>query len=357
MNDSSPMSQRALLDNLNTAVLTFDQALRLTSMNPAAEMLFANSARQVVGMPLSALLPENPELQKILQRCLDTGHLFTAHEQLLALHGGRQITVDFTITPLALNKENGLLLEMVQVDRLLRLSRDEAMQRRQTANRIVIRGLAHEIKNPLGGIRGAAQLLERELPNAALKEYTEVIIQEADRLRALVDRMFGPNQPLKSDRLNIHAVLDRVRRLLQAEIQGGIRIQCDYDPSLPDIEGDFDQLIQAFLNIARNSVEAMGKHGTLILRTRAERQFTVGHKRHRLMVRIDIEDDGPGIPEGLIENIFYPMVTGRPDGTGLGLSITQDIIAKHGGLIECSSQPQQTLFTVYIPVENDHGQS
>jgi two-component system nitrogen regulation sensor histidine kinase GlnL len=216
-------------------------------------------------------------------------------------------------------------------------------------------GFYKEIKNPLGGLRGAAQLLERELPDSALKEYTGIIMEEADRLRALVDRMIGPSRPLRRARTNLHQVLEHVRNLIQAEHPQGIRVERVYDPSLPELQADRDQLIQAVLNIARNAVEAMNGAGRLRLRTAVERRFTIGQRCHRLVLRADIEDEGPGIATELLDRIFYPMVTGKAQGSGLGLSIANDIVSKHGGLIECRSRPGCTVFSVYLPLENADG--
>ncbi|MEK7795975.1 MAG: nitrogen regulation protein NR(II), partial [Pseudomonadota bacterium] len=335
---------QSILDNLTTAVLTFDGALRLTSINPAGEMLFEVSSKKVVGQPLAGLLPHSLRLVKTLKQTLASRHPFTARGVRLLLPGARTITVDCTVTPLPDSaRGDELLVELTQIDRLLRLARDESMLDRQAANRAVMRGLAHEIKNPLGGLRGAAQLLEQELPGKELKEYTRIIIHEADRLRNLVDRMIGPYQLPKHEPVNVHEILEHVRKLMLVEVPVGLTIERSYDPSLPSILGDREQLIQAVLNIVRNSVQAMDSQGTVRLRTRVERQFTVGNKRHRLTLRVEIEDSGPGIPEDLQEHIFYPMVTGRADGSGLGLSIAQDIINRHGGLIEFTSRPRQTI--------------
>jgi len=353
---SNGPSQR-ILDNLTTAVLTFDGALRLTSINPAGEMLFEVSSKKVVGQPLASLLPHSQRLVKTLKQTLESRHPFTARGVRLALPGARAITVDCTVTPLPDGaRGDSLLVELTQIDRLLRLARDESMLDRQAANRAVMRGLAHEVKNPLGGLRGAAQLLEQELTDKELKEYTRIIIHEADRLRNLVDRMIGSHQLPKRNPVNVHEVLEHVRKLILVEVPVGLSIERNYDPSLPELLADREQLIQAVLNIVRNSVQAMDSQGTIRMRTRIERQLTIGNRRHRLTLRIEIEDNGPGIPEELQEHIFYPMVTGRADGTGLGLSIAQDIINRHGGLIEFSSRPRHTLFTIYLPLDaGSHG--
>jgi two-component system nitrogen regulation sensor histidine kinase GlnL len=219
----------------------------------------------------------------------------------------------------------------------------------------LIRNLAHEIKNPLGGLRGAAQLLEQEFADQSLKEYTQIIIGEADRLRNLVDRMLGPIRPPVYDDVNIHEVLERVRTLVLAEIGDGIHIEQDYDPSIPLLKGDADQLIQAVLNIVRNAVQALEGQGVILIRTRVQRQYTIGHTRHKLVARLDIIDNGPGISKERLEEIFYPMISGRIDGTGLGLSIAQVLVSQHGGLIECESRPGKTVFTLLLPLECEHG--
>lgn len=343
---------RRLLDNLSTAVVTFDSELCLTGINPAGEMMFGVSAKKVLGQPLPDLLPASPHLVKSLKQTLTSRNPFTARGITLELPDTLALTVDCTVTPL-LDGAAGveLLLEVTQIDRLLRLARDENMLDRQAANRAVIQGLAHEIKNPLGGLRGAAQLLERELTNNSLKEYTRIIIHEADRLRNLVDRMAGAYRPMKLRALNIHEILEHIRRLIQVEVPVGLSIERDYDPSLPEMRGDPEQLTQAVLNIVRNSLDALENRGLIQLRTRIERQFTIGQLRHRLVVRTEVEDNGPGIPETIRDYIFYPMVTSRPSGTGLGLSIAQDIVSKHGGLIEYSSRPGQTIFTIFLPLD------
>ena len=345
-----------ILENLNTAVLLVDSNLVLCAINPAGEMLFETGSRQATGQPLTHLLPHNQALVEAMHQTLVSSHPFTEHGLRLGVPVNRWITVDCTVTPvLRADGKGELILEINSIDRLLRLAREESRQDQHAASRAVIRGLAHEIKNPLGGLRGAAQLLERELPSESLKEYTRIIIHEADRLRNLVDRMVGPNTPLLKKPMNIHQVMDHVRSLVLAEVPAGIHLERDYDPSIPEFPADAEQLTQAVLNITRNAVQALNQEGAIEFRTRIERQFTIGQNRHRLVVRAEIEDSGPGIPEELREHIFYPMVTSKPNGTGLGLSIAQDIVAQHGGAIECSSLPGKTIFRIYLPLENGHG--
>ncbi len=345
-----------IFENLNTAVLAFDVDFLLTAINPAGENLLQSGRRSIAGKSISQLLPRGKRLKRVLSRALERAQPFTARGVHLALGGGRVVVVDCSVSPMYEgNRIVGLLVEMNQIDRLLRLTRDESAFDRHQANRAILKGLAHEIKNPLGGLRGAAQLLGAELDSPELKEYTRIIIHEADRLRTLVDRMMGPTQPLKQEPVNIHEIYEYVRKLLVVENPVGLTIRPDYDPSLPSFIGDKEQVIQAVFNIARNAVQAMNSKGTLILRSRITRQFTIGQKRHRLVLRAEIEDTGPGIDADMLDSIFYPMVTGRPEGTGLGLAIAQDIINKHGGLIEARSQPGRTVFTLFLPLENSDG--
>ncbi len=343
------------VENLSTAVVLLDESLRINYLNPAAEMLLGASWRKVNGRPLAELLPESHDFLNTLLECIDSGQTVTDRELVLPLLDERRVTVDCTATALSDGHQGrGLLVEMQQLDRHLRIAREEHLLSQQQATSALLRGLAHEIRNPLGGLRGAAQLLERELENEALKEYTQIIISEADRLEGLLNRMLGPRGKLERASINIHEVLERVRMLVQAEVPPGVRIITNYDPSIPQLEADHDQLIQALLNIARNAAQALSESGHITFQTRIERQFTIGTTRHRLVARIDIIDDGPGIPATMIEQIFYPMVTSREDGSGLGLSIAQSLINQHGGLVECNSRPGHTEFTVRLPLEGNN---
>lgn len=347
---------RLLLDNLNTATLLLDERLCLEYMNPAAEMLLAVSRQRSHGQFISELFTETPEALAALRHAIERAHPFTKREATLLTLAGQPLTVDYAITPIVEQSRNRLLMEVHPRDRLLRITKEEAQQSQLETSRMLVRGLAHEVKNPLGGIRGAAQLLARELPDAALRDYTNVIIEEADRLRNLVDRMLGTHTPPRLQPANIHEVLERVASLIQAESQGRVPLLRDYDPSIPEVLIDQEQMIQAVLNIARNALQALTENplrepARITLRSRALRQFTIGHQRHRLAVRIEIIDNGPGIPPELQETLFYPMVSGRPEGTGLGLAITQNIISQHQGLVECESQPGHTLFAIILPLE------
>lgn len=342
-----------ILDHLGNAVLVFDCALHLTFINPAGEMLLEISARQALGLDATALFSNlGQKVQANLERTIASGA--TLVERFLPLQlSVRELVIHCTMTPwFDGHQVRAVIMELENVAHYEQLSRDEYWLIQQNTVHQLLRSLAHEIKNPLGGLRGAAQLLSAELPDQALHEYTEVIIAEADRLQSLIDRLLTPYQaPVKTE-LNIHQVLERVRQLLEAEYTG-LHFNCDYDPSLPRLFGDPDQLIQAILNIARNAAQALEGNGKITLRTRIQRQFTIRQHPYRLVVRIDIIDHGPGVPEPLRDRIFYPLVTSRADGTGLGLSIAQSLVHRNDGLIEYDSKPGQTVFSIYFPVEND----
>lgn len=338
-------------DGLTTAVLALDEHLQVSTVNAAAEGLFEVSRRLAVGAPLTEVITHFAPHELRLRNALDSSTGFIERELKLVRHGSAPVTVDLTATPFVVGRKPGLLLEMVALDRHLRISRDDMLQTQFDASRELIRGLAHEIKNPLGGIRGAAQLMEHEFPDSQHREYTRVIIREVDRLQNLVNRMLGPNRAPQKSLLNIHELLEHVRRLVQAEAPTEVAVLRDYDPSIPEVVIDREQIIQAVLNVLRNALQAVGNAGTITLRTRTRRQVTVGGTRHKLMAQIDIEDSGSGVPHDMIEKIFYPMVTTRAEGTGLGLPLSQYLVHSHGGLIECRSRPGCTVFSIYLPIE------
>lgn len=346
--------ERRVLDHMATSVFLLDDKLRVRYLNPAAEMLFAISQRQILGHQLAGVLePDSANLLgQHLSVSLTTGQPVTERQIGIGRQDGGALTVDCTFVPLP-RREGlaGILIEIQQVDRHLRISREGLLLSQQRVTRDVVFGLAHEIKNPLGGLRGAAQLLQAELPNRELREYTQIIIQEADRLQNLVNRLLGPNRPPEYGSLNIHSVLERVAALVSAEAGLRLEIERDYDPSIPTVVGDADQLIQAVLNLVRNAVRAVAQNGRIVLRSRVLRQFTIGNIRHRLVAQIDVCDNGPGIPETIKDRLFIPLVTAGTGGLGLGLSIAQSIINQHQGLIECRSEPGETVFTIYLPVE------
>ncbi len=341
-----------LLDQLSTAIVCLDQDLRLTFMNQSAESLFSISAGKALGAPCQAWSGVPLEMMDRLMEALTLQQPFSDRQVTLSWPGREDALVDCMISlTRAESESSGLLLEFTQVDRHLRIAREEALLAQQEQNRLFLRGLAHEIKNPLGGLRGAAQLLERELPEPTLKDYTNVIIREADRLQQLIDNMLGPVSVPKLTPLNIHDPLEHVRKIIRAEAPAGVLLKTDYDPSLPEFLSDWDRLTQIFLNIAINASNAIGDSGTITFQTRVRTNFTLGGVRHPLVIAARVIDDGPGISTDLIDRIFYPLVTGRHGGSGLGLSIAQQAVNQLGGLIECASQPGNTVFTVLIPLE------
>jgi two-component system nitrogen regulation sensor histidine kinase GlnL len=249
-----------------------------------------------------------------------------------------------------------VLVELWPLEAQARQDREERLREQAQAHKELIRNLAHEIKNPLGGIRGAAQLLEMELDRPELAEYTQVIIHEADRLQSLVDRLLAPHRhPHLVGDVNIHEVCERVRALVLAEHPQGLRVLRDYDTSIPEFRGDRAQLIQAVLNIVQNAAQALaGRIATgdaeITLRTRVARQITFGRQRYRLALELHVIDNGPGVPDAIKERIFYPLVTGRDGGSGLGLTLAQTFVQQHHGLIECESAPGRTDFRILIPL-------
>jgi two-component system nitrogen regulation sensor histidine kinase GlnL len=344
---------KPILDNLTTAVVLLNNALHVAYLNPAGEILFGTSGRRVLQIAFTHLFRDDEdEVGEILQQALTSAQPYTKREARWHING-QALTIDYIATPI--NHSTQLLIEIHPLNRLIALAHESDMLTQHTISKNVVRGLAHEIKNPLGGIRGAAQLLSRELENSALTEYTAVIIQEADRLRNLVDRLMGPNTLPTFAACNIHEVLERIYHLIRAQYPH-LLITRDYDPSLPDLIADKEQLIQAILNVVQNAAQIVGEQNDacIILRTRIERQWSLGNNRHRLACRIDIMDNGPGVEEHMLETIFYPLVSGRPQGTGLGLSIAQTLIKQHHGLIQCTSEPGNTVFSIFIPFEVTH---
>ena len=346
---------KRIFDHLTTAILLFDSELKLNYINTSGEIMLADSARHLIGHTACQLFKTgNPSLLANLQQCLNMAEPLVEHATLLN-RLGQSCTVNLCATPLMeSDKVQEILVELQAIDNHLRISKDEQIISQQNAARLLIRGLAHEIKNPLGGLRGAAQLLDLELSSPELKEYTQIIMAESDRLQGLIDKMLGPNKLPNKTMINIHEVLERVRNVVLAEAVGNINVQCDYDPSIPDIYADKDQMIQALLNIVRNAVQATDGKGKIILKTRIHRHINIGKKRYKLAVRCDVIDNGTGIEPEMMKQIFYPMVTGRADGTGLGLSIAQALISQHQGLIECSSEAGQTVFSIFLPIGESH---
>ena len=353
------------LDLLSSSVLVLDAGLTVRYLNSAAEHLLAVSRRLAVGERFDRLLDCPAALRDAFANAIRHGWGYTGQNIELRRGDDLALCLNCTVNPTTELAEPMLLLEIWPIDQQLKATHEERLLEQQIANRELIRNLAHEIKNPLGGIRGAAQLLERELNNPDLREYTQVIIQETDRLQDLMKRLLSPHRPMHPGPVNIHEILERVRSLLKAEYPQALEIVRDYDTSLPELVGDREQLIQAILNIARNAAQAIegcekaekaeraesGRQmGQLIFRTRVARQLTLVKKRHRLGLDLQVIDNGPGIPDEIRGRMFYPLVSGREGGNGLGLTLAQGFIQQHQGTIECDSRPGQTCFTIRLPL-------
>jgi len=350
---SNPINTDRLINQLMTAVLVLNQDLSIVWSNSAAEELLCMSRRQLMGTQLSDAIIEADFSTKTIVYTLKSGKHFHQRDAKITLINREEIIADFSVSHLELDEEQRLFVEIRQTDHDHRIGLESSEYSQHLAASALVRGLGHEIKNPLGGLRGAAQLLSMELTDNALKEYTGVIIKEADRLSALVDRMMAPHKQGKQQLVNIHQLIESVMSLLKLEVGEKLEFERDYDPSLPELLACGDQIQQAMLNLMQNGVQAMGGEGTLTIKTRIVRQTLLGDKPYRLVIRVDISDEGPGIPKDLRDKLFMPLVSGRAGGTGLGLGIAQSLIQQHGGLIEYQDKSKQTTFSIYLPVSQE----
>lgn len=345
-----------LLDALVTAVFLLDQELRVSYLNSAAQTLLGLGPNQALGQRITELTRGAETLMPLFDRARFGGEGVVQRELAWPAPGGIDRILDCAATQVMFGGDAPrLLVEIEDITQHRRLTRENALLAQLGGSRLMVRQLAHEIKNPLGGLRGAAQLLERELLDPALREYTRVIISEADRLTNLLDSMLGPGRPPAKQLTNVHELLERVYHLLRSEAPEGVTVDRDYDPSLPPLTVDPNHIIQAMLNLGRNALQALSGGGVhaprLVLRTRAAGNASVGTRRHRLVASIQFEDNGPGVPAEIRDTIFYPLVSGRADGTGLGLGIAQDLVSRHGGLIEFDSAPGRTIFVISLPMD------
>ena len=346
------MSTYRLLDNLYTAVLVFDDQLRLIDINNAGETLFFISRSRMYGHTAHEILVASHKLLENIERTRATRQSRMEWGINLDLPDARTMRVDCIVTPVVEGETcKEVVLELINADSRVRALRESNLSYVHDAGRKSLSGIAHEIKNPLGGLRGAAQLLERELNGSSLVEYTQIIISEADRLRNLVDRMLAPVTSNRTSRANIHSVLEHTCRIVEAESEFNISIRRDYDPSLPAFRADREQLIQAMLNIVRNAAQAIDEDGEVLIRTRIKRRCTIRRKHYKLALQIDVIDNGPGVPAEIEEHVFYPMVTGRAGGSGLGLPISQSLIQSHDGIIQYERIDDRTHFRILLPVE------
>lgn len=343
------------MQGLATAVVALDSDFNIIFLNEAAEALLHTGAAKVRGLSIERVIRDKRELITACEKAAaDEGDFrLRNHSVLLPTMMARK-QIDCTVTKPALQDETCILLEMIAVDTAGQVARDREFAARQQSNQAVLRGLAHEIRNPLGGIRGAAQLLAQEAGSHVFEEYTQVIIREADRLTNLVNRMQARTSVNLDQSVNIHDVLQHVRTLVLADAGSLVQIRQDYDPSLPLVRGDRELLVQAMFNVMRNAVDAvsMNKHdGEIILRTRID-HIASGQDRNkgnRMAVRVDVNDNGAGINEEIAARIFDPMVTNKAGGAGLGLPITAEIITRHSGAIDFTSEPANTTFRLFIP--------
>jgi two-component system nitrogen regulation sensor histidine kinase GlnL len=340
----------AILNNIVTATIMLDESLTIRYANPATEQLFSQSTKRLLNTPLSQLIQHASMDLALLTQPMQSGQSITDSDVTFVVDG-KPLMLEVTVSPISWQKKLLLLVEMRKIGQQRRLTQELNQHAQQQAAKLLVRGLAHEIKNPLGGLRGAAQLLEKMLPEPSLAEYTQIIIEQADRLRALVDRLLGPQKPGKKTEQNLHVVLEKVRQLVELEAPT-LRIERDYDPSLPDILMDTDQIEQALLNIVSNAAQILANQsdGSITLKTRTVHQANIHGQRYKLAARIEIIDNGPGIPTELQDTLFYPMVSGREGGTGLGLSISQNLIDQHKGKIDVESWPGRTTFTIFLPI-------
>ncbi len=340
----------ALLDSLFTAVLIVNEQNTIDYANAAAEQLLCLSARKIKEHSLPSLfqLCSIPLEKKI--SCLALGQSITITDIEFVIEGKVNF-IEIHASQIRWQSATVTLLEIRTINQQRQLTHEAQQQAQQEASKQLIRGLAHEIKNPLGGLRGAAQLLQKQLPAPEFQDYTDIIISQADRLKNLVDRLLGPQTFGQKKPHNIHAVLENIRQLISLEAPN-ITIIRDYDPSLPELVMDHEQIEQAILNVANNALFAIttAAHPRLTFRTRTEHQIVLNGIRQRLAARIDVIDNGVGIPADQVETIFYPMISGRPEGTGLGLSITRNLIHQHQGKVTVSSTPGHTVFTFLLPI-------
>lgn len=349
------MSPDLIFESLECAVVVIDDQGVVQTVNLATETLFCQSRRYLIGTGFDELLPHT-QVSDCIRDCLENNTKYTLREIPIEIVGGETL-VDITLSCISSKRgvEASVLIEINSINRISRFMKEKNQMERQQSFRMMMRGLAHEIKNPLGGIRGAAQLLHKEIVDPSRQELTEILIKEADRLTRLVDRVMGSREQLKPSLLNIHEVLEHVVHLITVKSKGAVLIDRFYDPTLPEIVVDKEQLIQAVLNIAVNAVDAQKGSETARIGfvTQFERLVTINRKMHRQVMNIRIWDDGSGVPEEIKDVLFDPLITGRPEGTGLGLSITQEIIQRHKGAVKLEDLDGKTCFSIYLPYADE----
>ncbi len=343
MSTPDPSPSTPELDHLGTPIAWADHNGRLTGCNSAFARWLSISARRIAGVRLDQLDTEAPRLDDILSRLsIGADEPLFVRRANLRFPPGNLRQADLWLS----RNDNGVLIEVHPLDEFLAGDTADTLP---SALHAALKGLAHEVKNPLAGLKGAAQLLARRCDDEDSRRYVEVILHECDRLAALVNRLLNPSLSRGAQPTNIHEALERMRLLAEAEAGGAVRLQRDYDPSLPEISGDADRLTQALWNLVRNALDAQATE--IKLRTRAEHNALVGDRQHRLALRVEIEDNGRGVPDDLTDRIFLPLVSGRAEGTGLGLTLVQQVAREHHGALSFRSKPGHTVFALVLPVE------
>lgn len=342
-----------ILNQLTSAVITLNADLHISFLNDAAEALCRHSREYCLDQTIDTLFTELPFGNSMLEDCLRNFQAITLREVVIRPLGSQnEVHVNLAISPL---NSHELLLEFEPIDRILRISLEDNLRSAQAVSQTFLRGLAHELGNPLGGIRGAAQLLHELLEERDHREYTQIILNETDRLRLLVSRMLIPSHSNQHEDFNIHEVLEQVLKVLIGDDALDFQrfsVVRHYDPSVPEIHGNKNQIIQALLNVVKNAAEALVDidEPALTIRTGVTHQFTIGATRHPIVLQVEIQDNGPGIAPGLLSQVFFPMITTKVKGSGLGLAITQTIVGRHHGIVSCSSRPGKTSFLITLPV-------
>ncbi|MEM8593189.1 MAG: nitrogen regulation protein NR(II) [Pseudomonadota bacterium] len=351
----SRINTHDVLDHLHTAVVSLSRQLTIDYLNASAQSLFNMSLTRAHGKPLNSLFSDSDKLHIILDQAASDDAPIIQRQVSLTLHSMQTAVLDVSVTP----TPHHLLLEFSSLDRLMRINQEKHSYSTQNSSRELIRTLAHEIKNPLAGISGAAQLLQREAKDTQYSEYTEIVIAETKRLANLVDNLLGPYKQQQLHSVNIHEVLEHVLTLARVELSNSespdITLTRQYDPSIPGLMADKEQLIQAVLNIVKNAIQALTEHqssGDITVVSAIERNHTIGLIKHRLVCRVDIIDNGPGISEAHADTLFLPLVSHKEHGTGLGLAVAQSVISQHAGLITFNSAPGHTCFSLYLPLHS-----
>ena len=346
-----------IIDHLATSVLLFDENLHLVSINSAGESLLSMSSKRILGLTPEKIWPDATFFSDMIRKSFQFVRTRIERGVEMDLINRDSVKVDCIFTPIVINDETKeIIVELVGVDTFVREMQEFNHQTVQKVAKESVQGMAHEIKNPLGGIRGAAQLMEKELDDESLFEYTKIIINESDRLRNFLDRMMAANtHPVRTD-TNIHEIIEYVISIIRVESSRNLNIEKDYDPSIPTTNADREQLIQAVLNLLRNAVQATTDDERILLKTRIQRQITIQNKLNKLAIQLDIIDNGPGIPAEIESGAFYPMVTGHAEGTGLGLSIAQQLIQSHGGIINYDRKDNNTYFSILLPIEHNNAE-